>query len=296
MRMPILGVCCGVAGLILASERADAVASTFPLTSRVTAGLYSSIGSPTMQDPSGFGYLAPPIGPYTAGTAPLGATPPLPLYPTYGSMSGGTDFIPAGGVISSFNDGLPPAMQTIAASHITQSNLLIATNVEDFSVNLPFWHVKQSAAATGYIVNQLNFDTTYNVAAGSSLATSSALLPLTVGGMFGPSAGYAQFDAVMEYSYTPFLTTAGNLGVPVSLGSLTYSFSAATPGLPFLQTVNAVNTLLPLPVTTNAGILEIHGHAWIAGDPFEMTILPEPASISLLGFGALMLIRRRRGR
>lgn len=291
MRKSLFVAAIALVGLPLAAERAEAVAPVTQLGSSVAAGFYSNLGTPAMQDPSAFGYVAPAIGAYPHFVSVMGATPLPPIYP---GLFTGNNFQSAGGYTNNFNDGLPIASRAVATSIIADSYLPISTNLEDISVTIPGWRVRQAPGATGYVVNQLNFDSVYMLPAGSSLGTSGATLPLTVKGIFGP-AGYAQFDAVMSYTYTPFINTAGTPGIPVPLGDIRYAFDAATPNLPFTATVSGVNSLAALGVQPNSGILEIHGHAWIAGDPFDLeaTLVPEP-TCALALVGLPLVLRRRR--
>jgi hypothetical protein len=268
------------------------VISPVPTGSAVAGGFYSNLGSPILQDPAGYGFTSlVPVGPYLPGTALLAPSGPST---TLFGLGPGVNF-QSTPVNQAFNDGLPIPQRANSVSVITHTYPLLPTNrLEDIHVDLPLFGVKQATGATGYVASQLNFISSY-VISGTALGGGGFPVPAIVAkGKFGP-AGYAQFQAVFNYTFTPFGSTS-NLGVPVPLGNITYDFNATPPGLPFSFSVPGVNNLINHTSTAN-GLLDIHGYAWIAGDPFELeisTTVPEPVSLVLFVVPALLMGRPRR--
>jgi MYXO-CTERM domain-containing protein len=208
------------------------------------------------------------------------------VYPTYsGNPFQGTPSF------AGFNDGQPLASVATAKSVIGDVFNPSPINVADQAINIPYWNLYQAAGASLYAYEQLNFAADYQILTASPLLGGVSTVPLSiVGSVVG--GGNLQFDATMTYTWAD-INTAGIVGSPTTLGSLTYRFTQ-TGGGAFSQTLLPVGTLAPTPLLSTAGILEITGYAYLAGDPFEVTVTPEPAALSLLALGAMTLRRTRR--
>ena len=110
-----------------------------------------------------------------------------------------------------------------------------------------------------------------------------------------------EFGAEINYWWIPATINTGGItitGLPVNLGALQYNYlNNSSPG-PFSAIVT--QTSAPLLGAVGTGILEITGDAFVAGDPFDITVtsVPEPSSGVLLILGLATLgwcaLRRRR--
>lgn len=236
--------------------------------------------------------LTPFTSPGTAPLYPVGSplpsvpAPPTPLVTTpFGNPFQGAPST------SLFNDGLPPATFAEAKSLITDNFNPAGTSVADAAINIPYWRLRQGPSAPAYAFEQLNFYADYMVYTPIPLAGSTPGIPLFIMGNV-VSGGNAQFDAQITYTWAD--VTADGAIIPasaVTLGTLSYQWSQAGGGT-FSQTLYSTGSLSPAPST--AGVLELTGYAWIAGDPFDITITPEPGTLSLLAVGGLALVRRRK--
>jgi hypothetical protein len=257
---------------------------------RLTSGVDAYFGSQGTgyqdADPSS---LLPFTPPATGPLYPAGS--PLPNVPSVVTPLGGNPF-QGTPWISTFNDGLPPAALAAAGSKITDNFNSGGTLVEDVSIAIPYWRLEQGPSASAYAYEQLDFYATYGVySPPAPLAGSAANIPLFIFGNV-VTGGNVQFDA--QVTYTWYDTTSDGAIIPgsqVTLGTLSCQWSQLGGGS-FSLPLSFAGTLLPAPST--AGRLDLTGYAWIAGDPFEITIVPEPASLSLLALGSLALLRRRR--
>ena len=240
-------------------------------------------------DPTGAVFTSPPVGPYTAGS-PL---PNLPLTPAPLVYPGGYGIpFAGGGQFSSFNDNLGAGVSTIAQSLIDDSFNPGGTLTQDATVVFPFWVLAQQPSAPAYAFEQINFVDDYFVT--NSLGGSTPNFPLNVfGTVVGGAGAYAQVDVLMDYTWCDVNADGTLNGTPVSLGTLTYQFLQLGGGT-FSTTITSVGSLAPSP--SAAGVLEITGYAWVAGDPSEINVslTPEPASLGLLMTVGMFLRRRRR--
>ena len=233
-------------------------------------------------------FTSPGTGPlYTAGLPlPSLPAPPTPLVMT----SFGNPFQPTAST-STFNDGGSPVDFAAAKSTIADNYNPLGTSVADVAIDIPYWRLEQGPGAPLYAFEQLNFYADYLVLTSTPLAGSTPSIPLYIEGTV-VSGGNVQFDAQITYTWYD-VNADGTVDASsmAPLGTLRYQWLQAGGGS-FNQTLYNTGTLSSAPST--AGLLELTGYAWIAGDPFEITITPEPATLSLLALGALAIMRRRR--
>jgi len=244
-------------------------------------------------DPTGILWGLAGSGPYAAGS-PLPGLPPVPtasITPASGNPFAG------GGWTSLFNDLAGTNTNTAAQSIIDDNISATPTVTSDVSIAIPAWRLYQAPLATGFAYEQLNFGSNYLFTSNPGLGASTPSLPIYINGYVIPGGGaYAQFDAVIDYTWIPVnINTSGVIGASgpqVSLGQLTYTFNQLGGGS-FATTLFSSGSLLATP--SGNGILALTGHMWIAGDPFELnvTTVPEPASIALLSVGLVGLIAYR---
>ena len=152
---------------------------------------------------------------------------------------------------------------------------------------LPFI-INQPPTASGYAYEQVNFATVYSVGAGGLAGGTPPPRPYLVAGNLA-TGGYAQFAAEVNYW---FLTTIPGTVVVNSttfLGSLQYNAQFTNFTGNFSTTVNYAPTTL-LGATGN-GFLVITGDAFVAGDPFSLTVqaVPEPSTLVLGILGACLI-------
>jgi hypothetical protein len=268
----------------LLATQAHAVATVSQAGSGVEARFASQSNAFTASNPTVGAWLAPGVGPYPSAA-------PIPGLPG-AVFTTGNNFQPAGGWVDNFNDLFPPTTFTAATSNIADSYLPVATQTQDMQVTIPAWRFFQAPAAPGYAFEQLNFTSDYLLTGNSGLAGSTPAFPLSVNGVIKSPGAYAQFEAVIDYTFAA-INTAGTIGPFASLGTLTYSTTALTPGA-FSFNLNSAGALAATPATD--GLLRINGFMFIAGDPFEMNInvVPEPASLLTTGCALVLLARRRR--
>ncbi len=259
--------------------------------SRQWSGVETMFGSQsnafTASDPIGIFWAGPPIGPYPVGA--VIPTLPAPPAPTI-SPTGGNPF--AGLLYSWFaSDNLGTNSTTYAQPFLDDNIAATPTVTSDISIAIPSWRFVQEPNAPGYAYEQMNFGSNYLFTSNPGLGPSAPALPLFISGAVvpGPNA-YLQFDAVIDYTWLPVnVNSAGVIspaGPPALLGTLSYSFSQPTGGA-FGATVFSTGSLLGVP--SGDGILALTGHAWIAGDPFDVTVstVPEPGALTLLAAAAL---------
>ncbi|MDZ4819954.1 MAG: PEP-CTERM sorting domain-containing protein [Planctomycetota bacterium] len=303
MRLRQLFSMLAIVGASIGIAASSAQAAAIPLGSTVQA-YFGSNSSPAIfpyqqQDPGASSFWTPPgFGPYPVG-APIPNVPnilPTPFWDGSGTFPSNQFAFP-GGYTSTFTDAPPIVGSTTAISNISDNFTPAPVLVEDLFVNFTGWNLTQTAGALGYAYNQLNFVADYGIITSVPLGGSTPTLPISVTG--STVAGYAQFDAVINYSWIPTnpISNYFPTGPAVPLGTLTYSFIQSGGGA-FSMILNATGSLAATPV--GYGVLEIQGTAWVAGDPFDITInsVPEPATLGMLGAGlsmlAAMAIRRRR--
>jgi hypothetical protein len=297
----LLSALCAGGLSLLASGQARAMIAS-PQGARVEGQFESQSGAVRLSTSSALPWTTPGVGPYAPLVPRLGAPPLLPpappSYPAFTGFVAGTDFQTTTFPIL-FND-LGGTTGTVAGARLGHTFSPTPTNIEDFRVTIPNWRVNQQPLASGYVVNQLNFVSSYAFSAFSpgTLLKAAPLMPVTVRGRLATASSYAQFDAIFNYTFTPFVGTGSLLGTPVLIGDITYSTTITGSVTPFTITDFGVNNLpaLGFPIPALGGILEVQGYAYIAGDPFEMevtTLVPEPAAAVLLG-GLLLTLRRLR--
>ncbi|MEI8196225.1 MAG: PEP-CTERM sorting domain-containing protein [Phycisphaerae bacterium] len=273
---------------VAAGAASAAQATIAPVGSGVDA-FFGSQGTGYMASNPSYVFTPPASGPlYVAGTPLPGVpAPPTPMVTT----AFGNPFQ----VISStsfFSDGLPLTTRTVAASKIVDNYNPVGTLVQDAAIDIPFWRLHQAAGASLYAYEQLNFYADYQVFTATPLLGSAPLIPLFVSGSV-VSGGNVQFDAAITYSWADYINTSGALGPPTTLGTIYYQWQQIGGGI-FSVLVPSTGTLASTPLGSTAGILELTGYAYLAGDPFDITITPEPASAGLLVLGGTALLLRRR--
>ena len=256
----------------------------------------------------------PPFGPAGAGpyypgnglpNSPVPGTglPNLPAPPTPSYIPPAGNAFAGGGWPSSFNDLYSLNGFTAAQSVIYDNISSSPTVTSDINIGA-YMSLYQAPSAPGYAYEQLNFGSDYFLGSNPGLASSTPNLPIYVSGtVVGSSSAYAQFDAVVDYTWFPGsfngTTTFTVSGPSVTLGQLSYSFYQAGGGS-FNTTLYSSGTLLATP--NNDGILALDGYMWVAGDPVDVTIssspIPEPSTLVLLAVGIVGLLAyawRRRG-
>ncbi len=279
----------------------SALPSEAQVITRIGSGVQAMFASQSDayrdSDPTGITWGLPPgPGLYPAGFVISG----LPAAPSPGITTAPGNAFANGGYTSLFADNFAGSSSgTQAQATIDDSVAVLPTFTSDVQVLFPNWRLAQGPTAPGYAYNQLNFGSNYLFTANPGLApvVNPAIPLLLVGNTQGLTA-YAQFDALLNYNWTPVtLNTAGTItgsGPTSSLGSLNYSWSTIGAG-PIFLTLNSSGSLLATPAGN--GVLSITGHGWVAGDPFDLTVssVPEPTSLMLVGVGlALSAYRRRR--
>ncbi|MBX3423052.1 MAG: PEP-CTERM sorting domain-containing protein [Pirellulaceae bacterium] len=237
-----------------------------------------------------------------SGLYPSGAIiPSLPASPTPSLTTAPGNAFAGGSYTASFIDNLGGSLSfTAAQATIDDSISATPAITSDVQILFPAWRVAQGPLAPGYAYNQLNFGSnylfTFNPGLGAAVAPG---IPLLLNGGTSGLTSYAQFDAVINYDWTPVtVNTAGIVGASgptLSLGSLSYAWSVSGPG-PIFLTLPSVGSLAATPA--GDGVLSLTGHAWVAGDPFELNVtsnVPEPSAFALLLLASgLGLVRRRR--
>ncbi len=263
------------------------VANVAPTGSGVQAYFGSQSNAFTDSFPLTGPWGTPGFGPYPTGATIPGVpgAPPPGSYPSFPGTAFQTFGLPA-----AFNDLAPGTANTSSNSFIIDSYLPTATLVEDAYVFTPFWTINQGATAVGYAYHQFDFGAAYQVTGNTGLAGSTPNIPLFIFGSVA-TGGYVQFDGVVTYSFLPLNADGTSAGPLMPLGSLNYNF-LQTAGTTFASPIPSTGALSA--IGAQDGILEITGHFWLAGDPFNATIVPEPVSLSLIGFSAGLLRRRRK--
>ncbi|HMO25882.1 MAG TPA: PEP-CTERM sorting domain-containing protein [Tepidisphaeraceae bacterium] len=263
-----------------------------PLSSGTESRFGSQSNGYTDSNPLLGAWGAPGFGTYPPGL-PLPGLPGLPPLNMQHPITGGLPFQSVV-VTSTFADNLAGTTSfTASQSDVTDAFVPFGTQTQDVGVQIPTWRFVQGPAAPGYAYHQINFGAAYHVTTNPGLTGSTPNFPYVVGGVIKAPGAYAQFELVQEYTWTPVNTALTPTGPTVSLGQLSVSVIATGVG-PFLFTPSTTGALLPAPA--GDGVLEIHGFAYIAGDPFEMYLnnaVPEPTTLALMMFTGLMTLRRR---
>jgi hypothetical protein len=295
---------------LLATAVAGTLASAPALATitPVNAGSESYFGSQSngflASDPAGWtgpGPAAPAVSfPYYPVATPLAGVPLPPTSPPLAPVNTGApnNFQVPGGYTYAFSDGLNPSSIATKATAIIDHNYLVAgTNVLDARVDFPNWRFDQGASATGYAYQQINFWSAYSVT--TSLTGGAPVAPLFISGSTSTlGTPFVQFDAAITYTWYD-INASGVLTAPgTTLGTVFYSWSAPG-GAAFLnQIINPTGLVASTPAGSTGGLLELTGHAWIAGDPFQVTLssapVPEPSTFGLMALGALALLMRCR--
>jgi hypothetical protein len=199
-----------------------------------------------------------------------------------------------------FTDGT-----TDAGYHIVGGTGGPMTSTNDAGVLFPgtngLW-VTQPASATGYAYEQVEFAMDFGVGLAGLAAGNAGPRSFLVSGTIVPG-GVAQFGAEVNYWWQPTIvnTITGVLqanGPAASLGQLQYSFT--TGATSFATLVPSIVASRPLAATPlGQGILEITGNAFVAGDPYSISVpsVPEPSSAAVMAIGMAGLgwfaLRRR---
>jgi hypothetical protein len=295
MRTKLLSIGCVLALLLLAAGALQASINPVPNGSGARA-YFGSQGTAYMDsDPITTFTAAAPIGPYPAGVGtPLPNLPAPPVSPMFPATSG-YNFNGGTGYNFNFVDSLGGTTgYTAADTTIDHLYNPSGTLASDASINFPVWRFSQGPTAPSYAYEQINFVSQYQVT--NTLNASTPSIPLFISGTLSPlGTPFGQFDAAITYSWLPTNSAFIVNGPTQNLGTLYYSWLTSTPGTfftPIVSTGSLVGT------STNFGILELTGYAYVTGDPFDITIssTPEPATLSLLALGGLALLRRRRSR
>lgn len=249
-------------------------------------------------DPTGQIFGPAGIGPYPAGS-PIPASPPAPAPGIVAAPGNAFSTNGGGGYTSVFNDLLGPTNHTAAQSTIDDTYIVAPLQTSDAAITIPAFRIFQMAAAPGYAYDQINFGSNYLITLNPGLAPNPAPnFPVSINGQTAAPGAYAQFDAEIEYSWTPVtINTAGVItgsGPTTSLGVLNWQFLQLGGGT-FATTVLSTGGLAATPA--GDGIMSLTGYAWLAGDPFDMTIslAPEPSlGLAVMACAALLRTRRRR--
>ena len=256
----------------------------------------------TASDPAVAAWGAPGAGLYTIHSSLPGLpTAPVPIQHPI-SASFGHPFQTTSSA-SVFDDPLTSGTSafTTATSVIASAYNSSPTRTDDARVIFPQWSFTQGSAALGYAYEQVNFAADYFVSfntLGLAAVASASPYTFTVSGNTVNAASYAQIDATFTYTWQPTTggTAAIHAGSPVALGSLQYAFS--TTGLTSFSSLLVPVTGSLLATPAGDGVLEITGYAYIAGDPFSLTMhsvtTPEPTTLSLIGVTAILVFRRSR--
>jgi hypothetical protein len=103
------------------------------------------------------------------------------------------------------------------------------------------------------------------------------------------TGGWAQFGAEVNYWWLDTIPGTIIVSNTTLLGTLVYDFKVTSTSS-FSQWVNHNNPAL-LGATGN-GFLMITGSAFVAGDPFSITVMsvPEPTTAVMLGIGVIGLV------
>jgi|694.fasta_scaffold01452_24 hypothetical protein len=252
-------------------------------------------------DPTGILWGGPAgFGPYPSGTIiPNLPSPPIP--PSISSPSVSTyvgNPFAGGGYTSTFIDNLIPTVNSTAAqSTIDDFVSATPTITSDVQIVFPNWLIAQDPTAPGYAYNQLNFGSNYLFTSNPGLlAATTPNIPLLLTGNTLGLTSYAQFDAVIQYDWTPVVLGTTLFGPTVSLGSLSYAQTFTGAG-PIFLTLNSTGSLAATPA--GDGVLSLTGHAWVAGDPFQLNVtsnVPEPSSVALMSVAIALVVYRGRRR
>ncbi len=223
-------------------------------------------------------------GPYPitgpAGVPALYAGFPNPVDPVVQNISYATPFGHA--------HAFAPDIQGTSASYLIDGGYggtALFTRDAFVTLGTGGLRLSQPASATGYAYEQVNFAMAYGVGtAGIAAGAVAGLRPFVVSGDVTPG-GYAQFGAEINYWWLATIPGTTIVTNVTNLGSLQYNYLVNTSPGPFASIVN--QTSAPLLGAVGSGILEITGDAFVAGDPFSITVsqAPEPSSAILLVTG-----------
>jgi hypothetical protein len=148
--------------------------------------------------------------------------------------------------------------------------------------------ITQPSTASGYAYEQVNFAMVYSVGGGGLAAGPAGPRPFHVSGTLA-TGGWAQFGAEVNYWWLDTIPGTIIVSNTTLLGTLVYDFKVTSTSS-FSQWVNHNNPAL-LGATGN-GFLMITGSAFVAGDPFSITVMsvPEPTTAVMLGIGVIGLV------
>lgn len=284
--------CLAACALLGVSTTLTSAAVFTPLSSGTESRFGSQSNGYTDSNPLVGAWGAPGLGTYTPGQ-PLPGLPGLPALSMQHPITSGLPFQSVV-VTSTFADNLAGTTSfTASQSDVTDVFVPFGTQTQDVGVQIPAWRFVQGPAAPGYAYHQVNFGAAYHVTVNPGLTGSTPNFPYTVSGEIKTIGAYAQFELVQQYTWTPVNAVLTPIGPTISLGQVSLSVIALGVG-PFFFTPTTTGTLLPAPA--GDGVLEIHGFAYIAGDPFEMYLnnaVPEPATTAVLLVVGLLARRRR---
>lgn len=157
--------------------------------------------------------------------------------------------------------------------------------------------INQPSTATGYAYEQVNFAMVYSVTSAGIVGGSPGPRPFSVSGSLA-TGGWAQFGAEVNYWWLDVVPGTIIVTNTTFLGSLQYDLQLTNTG-PFSTIVNYNPTTLL--GASGVGFLMLTGSAFVAGDPFSLTVTSVPEASTLLlagasGLACLIGFARRRAK